>query len=696
VDLFARTIRRYARGSAINYGLIAAGASWLVIVAAQASATLHLPGLNAFWDSFPDSLLYGMLGMGLALLVIVRGRDGLPRLSNILVGWLGNRWVAPLLLVLFVGAWVGSGAAAIAEMRYVGHADYADNAVVARNLVAGRGWVVDYVTQFYRLYDGVTRPQETWPLLQPVWIAPFFALFGPTDWAAKIPNLIFTVALALLIYAVGTRLWDRRVGLTAAVFILTSYLFFRLLIFATSDLAFVVLSFGAIWLLYDFVTKDQRPRAKGVATPSSASGLWSSLAGRWSLVGSAGLTGLMLLQKPGSGGLMALGLGLWLVQCWFLDVRGWIKRGQGRSNIQYLTTRMAPVVLWGVIALAILSPFLLRNMVVFGRPYYSTESKDAWVLEYGEWEEIYRVYTTEGGLSTLGPPDATWVLRWGFDRTLTKLTRQVQAIRDYLVPSWPGLPLGVGDTLAGRPHKDRLLFEMGGWLSLLGVLGALGGRRRLLSLLLAAFVPYALFLIIYWHTNEERYWVALMPWLALLAAGVLWRGYDRVAAIGDGRWAPLGLVLVVTSVALVVQPSSPDITEKIESEPLLWAADLDAYAWLRENTPPGTVVMTRGPWQANWHSDRPTLMVPNTVDRETFLRIAQYYEARYLVFDSLQNPDRATRLMINEMVADPELGFELVYESPLYAVTTGGSYKELVTEVYRFPEDYGGVPPITP
>ena len=48
--------------------------------------------------------------------------------------------------------WVGYEAYVVAGLPYVGHADYADNAVVARNLLAGRGWVVDYVTQFYRLY----------------------------------------------------------------------------------------------------------------------------------------------------------------------------------------------------------------------------------------------------------------------------------------------------------------------------------------------------------------------------------------------------------------------------------------------------------------------------------------------------------------------------------------------------------------
>src|SRR5690606_33462781 len=109
-----------------------------------------------------------------------------------------------------------------------------------------------------------------------------------------IPNLLFTIALAVLIYAAGARLWDRRVGLTAALFVLTSYLFFRLLIYATADLAFVVLSFGAIWTLYLAAGGARRAAADG---QRAAAGLWAAARTRRLLLGSAALTGLMILQK---------------------------------------------------------------------------------------------------------------------------------------------------------------------------------------------------------------------------------------------------------------------------------------------------------------------------------------------------------------------------------------------------------------
>ena len=690
LGLLSRLLQRYARGTALNYGLVGLVAAWLAYVMARASVTYRFPGVKTFQDSFPDSLLYGLLGMGLLMLIVVRGREGLPRLAAAIVRLVGSRAGATVLLALIGGVWIGYEAYVVAGMDYVGHADYADNAVVARNLVAGRGWVVDYVTQFYRLYDGVTRPQETWPLLQPVWIAPFFALFGPVAWAAKLPNLLFIAALALLIYAAGARLWDRRVGLTAAIVILTSYLFFRLVIYTTSDLAFVLFSFGAIYLLY-LSTSDERHRR------SSVGGQLSMVSGRWSMAGSAVLTGLMLLQKPGSGALIAFGMGLWLIRFWILDVRS--SNGSGQSRIQRLKSKILPAFMWGAIAILILSPYLARNLALFGAPFYSTESRDAWVIEYTDWDNIYSVYSLKAQPARDELPNRSWVLRYGFDRTWQKIATQARAVRDYLVPPWSNLPLGLSDALSGYKSDadtddSRLLFAMGAWLALLGLVGALRSRRRLVALLLAAFGPYTLFLVAYWHANEERYFVIMMPWLALLAAYALWRGYDRVAAIGDGRWAPVGLALLGTALALVVTPSWPDIANKVRDEPQVFAPDVAAYTWLRENTPPGTVVMTRGPWQLNWQSQRPALMIPNTADREVFLQLARYYNVRYLVRDTLSNPDTRTINLIDDLIDEGIL--EEVHATPTFVVNRAGREDRFATEIYRFSDSYGGVVALQP
>ncbi len=663
-----RLVRRFMHGSVVGYGLLVATGVWLAVMVVQHAPPAPRP--EQFWEFFPDSLVYTLITAGSLALMLIYGRNGLPRLAQAVVRVVGSRRGALFGLAFLLTVWIGYVWSVIMAMPYVGHADYADNAVVARNLLAGRGWTVDYVTQFYRLYDGVTRPQETWPLLQPVWVAISFAIFGVSNWAAKAPNLLFLVVLALVVYQAGARLWDRRVGLVAVAVLITSHLYFKLVIYVTNDMGFTLFAFGALILMYlawgapGAASLERRLR-------------WAGMSQRLLLTICSGiLTGLMLLQKPGSGGLIALGMGLWLLHTRFTPLP---------RTLADIRARLAPCVVWGAVAFALLTPYLIRNMLTFGVPYYSTESKDAWVLEYTTWDQIYAVYTAEEGLSTPGVPDRSWILRWGFDRTLVKMERQVHALRDYLIPSWQPAPFGLSAWF-GRADKDRLLFDAGAWLALAGAIAAMMSHRRLMSLLGTAFVPYTLFLIVYWHTNEERYWVVVMPWLALFAAAMLWRIYDRIAALSDGRWTPFGVLAVMALMGAIIAPSWSPIAEKVRDEPNLYRADLDAYAWLKRNTPPDAVMMTRNPWQLNWHSERPALMIPYTTDPETFLQLARRYNVRYLVIDTLQRPAPEVRRMLDAMIADPALGFREVYRTPTYRADFRGVTKELTAVVYAFPE----------
>ncbi len=101
LGLLGKLLGRYSRGAALNYGLVALAAAWLAYVIIRAGLTLQPPGTRIFRDTFPDSLLLGLLGMGLLLLALVLGREGLPRLANRLVRLIGSRRGAALLLGLF-------------------------------------------------------------------------------------------------------------------------------------------------------------------------------------------------------------------------------------------------------------------------------------------------------------------------------------------------------------------------------------------------------------------------------------------------------------------------------------------------------------------------------------------------------------------------------------------------------------------
>lgn len=684
VSVLRALLTRYSQGRGLGYALVTAALAWLCYVLARWSQSARLPSRTLFFELFPDSLLYGLFGMGLLALLIVKGREGLPRIAESIVGFFDHRRAAPTLVALFGLIWIGYQASVVLKLPYVGHADYADNAVVARNLLAGRGWVVDYVTQFYQIYPSLTRPQETWPLLQPVWIAISFAVFGISDWAAKIPNLVCNLLLLVLIYRIGARIWDRRVGLTAAILLLTNMFFFRLTIYATSDLAFVVLALAAIYSLYLYrsqIVTDAPSDWKSIAKPGSP---------LFFLVCSGVLNGLMILQKPSSA-IFTAGMGLWLLADarFALGLRDLPLLPRSRAGWRSFWQRFSPTIMhglvWGLLVLAVMSPYVVRNLSLWGKPLHSTESYDAWVLSYrGDtpeaWDDIYRLY--DPSLGGAGLPDRSWILRWGFDQTFDKFERQVVAVRDYLMPPWRAAPSWLAP-LFGREDK-QLLFGLGAWLSLAGLIAALRFRRRLLALLLFAYLPYTVFLATYWHTNEERYFVALMPWLALLIAWMIWAAYRRLVQIGDGRWAPLGVLLACAMVVGVVQPSWSDISNKIENEPKLWQADLLAYDWIRANTPEGAAMMTRTPWQLNWHTERPALMIPNTPDREQMLELARHYKIEYLVLETIHRPKGDARRSIENLVSARTAqagevidGFELVYASPT---------EDNRVLIYRFPQ----------
>ena len=625
--------------------------------------------------------------------------------------------LAPALLLVFAVIWLGYEAWLIGRLPFVGHADYADNAVVARNLLRGRGWVVDYVSQFYEFAPNgsVTRPQETWPLLQPLLMLPAMLLLGPTPFAARLINIVLLAVLTVLIYQIGARLWDRRVGLIGAVLTLMNLLFFRLAIYATSDLALVVWSMAAFWLVFQGIkeprTKNLEPRErtreqgnKGTKTPKghpeqrtrgSKPGNWSVSA--WldstsSVLGSsfwvlrsrwlwAGIfTGLMILQKPSSA-IFAVGAGLWVLAVF--EAR---RRAAGVPFGQALRSWLRPLLVWTAVTVLVVSPYLVRNQLVFNKPFFSTESYDAWILFFrgtsrDAWEDIYKLYDPKFGGA--GTPDRSWILRWGFDRTLGKLAEQARdAWKFFAPPRGELLGLGTAD------ENNRGIVAT--WLMLLGLLVLRRRQRLMIGLVASALIPYTIFLILYWHTfDEPRYFVPFVPWMTLVAAwGACWL-FDRIASLWQGRLAGLGGLVVSLALVAAIVPHWSAIDKFLDPGSgrhwgRVWDANLEAYDWLRDNTPADAVIMTRVPWQLNYHADRPAVMIPNG-DMRQILQVAQHYGADYLLLKgtSTSQPERPGGALKPLVDGTALPGWELVHEVP--ETFEGGSG---AVQIYRFPPNY--------
>lgn len=663
--------RAYARGAAIGCGL------WVAVSTVIAYYMLRLP-----IPQFVSSPLaqYGVYVVSAALVLLVGIFVPLRRPLQ----WGIQAWIkhsAILTLLVLVAAVSGAGYV-LMTAPFIGHADYADNVVVARNILAGRGWVVDYVSQFYRLYPSVTHSQETWPLLQPVWIVGAFVLAGANDMAARLPNLVFYALLLWLIAQAARRIWDARVGVVAIIIIATNAYLFRQLEYATTDLAFVVFTLGSMLAVY-----DMRAASFAQATPRR----WYQT--RLVQVVRAGIwTGLMLLQKPGSGGVLAFGMGIWLLY----DYRDVLTQplittrlDRLRANIRAFGKRIWPVMVWALIALLCVAPYVEYNMRLYGSPAHTTEQFDAWLLEYTQWDAIYRVYAPDNGIGSGDLPNRSWVLRWGYDAVAHKVVNQFTALRNYIMPSlaaWPVMWHGFG----AAPDAKSLMPALWVWCMLIGLFVWHATSQSMLKrLFMATFTPYVLFMATYWHANEPRYWVVVLPWMALLAAAAVVAGIDRSAQWFGGRLLAPFLVAVVFFGGMSAYDSLQNIMQRQRIDTQMVAADRDMYDYLRQKTPLNAVMMTRVPWQLNWYAQRPAVMIPADADANTLLRIAKHYQARYLVLDSLQRPNAATRARIDEMLQTYQ--FVEVYRTPAYRVDDLSGAYTMQSVVYEFPIDYAGV-----
>ena len=492
--------------------------------------------------------------------------------------------VAAMLLYAGVALW------ALPRVEWIGHADYAENANVARSLVEGRGFTVDYVAQFYTPHPSISHPAETWPLLQPLLIAPFFAAFGPETWAAKLPNLFVMLALAWAVFHVGGRLWDSRVGLLAGVLVLAHPYFFNSVLYPINDLAFTAIFFALAWLVW-----------RAFAPVSDAGGQVERQARpMWRPLLSGALAGLLVWSKPSSVALLA-GVGVWLLWAWW--------RNGGLRALPWRSLGIAA----GAAAVVVL-PLVVRNVLAFGVPFYSTESYDAWILRYWpfhNWEDIYKYYI--GGEL----PHPRWVAggKFGYQNLFDAMGTNLRWV-------WEKGVMG------GVNSSDYVLGPVAMAVALLGA--ATLGRRAasLFGMVLLALLVYATFVLAYWHF-EGRYFEVAVPWLYLLVGrGLLWVWDHRRVGVGRAKapsWALIALPVVLAALLWPHLQAIGDFTV-YDTRPTSFTV---AMEWLRANSGPNDVVMTRDPWELNWHSRRKAVMIPND-DLATIERVAREYGATTL------------------------------------------------------------------
>lgn len=133
----------------------------------------------------------------------------------------------------------------------VNHGDISFYVTVARNLAEGRGFVIDYIWNFWSHPEGIPTPSNLWwmPMASIIGAAGM-KVFGTTDYgAAQSAMILFTSLTPLVTYLLARELFGRPIGLAGAVLATSFHLFLDQPSAPLSHGPFLVFSTLTLWLI---------------------------------------------------------------------------------------------------------------------------------------------------------------------------------------------------------------------------------------------------------------------------------------------------------------------------------------------------------------------------------------------------------------------------------------------------------------
>ncbi len=272
----------------------------------------------------------------------------------------------------------------------LGAYDPANYVEVARNLLAGRGLTSEVVGNFYRRYQSVQHAEDRRPSAWSLVLAGSMAVFGQSEFAATLPNLL----LGLLLAPVLVYLLVQQLRLPSAVCLAAGILFVAWPYWLKESLdAGADVLFTSLLLLALLAALCAGERKGAILLAGAAVGLACTIK-------PAGL----LLVAP-------------LAAYYWLDQAGLSTR-----------RRLLHLIGFAVIVLLFASPMLIRNHLTFGNPVYSTNIHTAGHIRTdASGQGLLHVYWGEplpslgGWLSQAGLPGAAATVIGQLGRALALL-----------------------------------------------------------------------------------------------------------------------------------------------------------------------------------------------------------------------------------------------------------------------------------
>lgn len=464
---------------------------------------------------------------------------------------LGAAFACSVLADLGFKLWV------LVKHPFVGVSDYACYSTMGRNLLAGKGFYVDWVNFYFYPQPSLHHPEDTWPLLHAVWIALSYLVFGDNSFAARLPSLIFAACLSGLLYFHTRSLSNWRAAALAVMFLLTVPFYFYSSVWPSSDMAFAVMALGLLVLAFHAVHARSRR------------------AGTWLAILAGVLAGLAAEQKIQAMVLLAV------LPPWFL-----LGNRKLPSSWRWTMALVSVVLIWAGIA-----PLILRNYRTFGEPrflqnatpYEAICMNGSSQFKMEEWaEKAYRRYDLHPELASEA-----------VDRDPTR--KLVDRLKKTVVE---------GVKLVKSVHKGRVIFPP---LLILVPLGMFAARGYQFSFLkLTALMAAAWTTLLYISHYEARYQLPLVA-LGAIYAGIGMDEVMRRVCRGFGRPAWLVFLLAVMGAAYLATVRAE--YGYVQS----WNRNTEVWPLLEVQAKegrPDMVVMAVNPMEVSYHLRVPTVSIP--------------------------------------------------------------------------------------
>lgn len=510
----------------------------------------------------------------------------------------------PILLIIVIGFTIVSFKCWIVHpVQFPGHFDNIAYADMADSLIHGQGFSADYVTLLFIKYPrDIRHPEDHWPPLHSIAIAPFFLLFGKTAFAGKLPSmLISSLFLPIAVYFLTEALGKSKIaGLCSALTIMTFPFFFAQSLCTLSDITYAFVVCLAVLFAIKGMECGRYFYPMGVC------------------IGFA-------YYAKGSALVLSLAYLLFYVY--------------HRHSIRMLfTDRYFVTGLF--LAFLVVLPWFVRNTIYYRHPLHSTQNYVAGYIGWENWEsKTFHVYWDEK------PP--SWI-----EGKLSKgIGKVAQMSFDYMktylwwmlmdITSRPPKKISFGSTI-GRCFRGFPKLLGGIPMCFWGIPAILFSffrwRNRNTGIIWLVSLSGIIFLSVFWSPIDRLLdptipLIVSLGWVsyhALFKRVFCWTRYNEQIVMA----LLCMMLLIVLGYSVNAVHHSWQIGKNQNIFPYADGkreqAWMDVSRWLKDNVPPDSVIMAHEPKSVHYFSELKTVKIPYD-DLKNIIRVMKYYRVTHII-----------------------------------------------------------------